>query len=200
MRHIFSWFMQLWTIATLSTPCVHWRLASHYRPLNQVTIKCSGDTVSSLTVKTKGSSVLWKKKKKMPSFQGISVKKSRESGQIRGGDKDQRGKRAFASAAAQQLLCLRQAPNLWFKDSASYSRAKLACDGSLATIKSSFHPSNYSMMQVSLIKQLECRWPVCLGMQRMRLTIIAQLLWNNMFKRLCRTALSWNLITVKQVK
>lgn len=151
MQHTLSWFTQLWSAASLSALRVQSWFASRYGPLNQETIECSGDIVSSL--KTKGAFALWKKKTKMPSFQGIFLQRRASEREMQGGDKDQPGKTGLLLRQLNSCCVWSELLIYGSKTPEPYSRGKWAADRSRAGIKSSFHQSYYSGIQFSLIKR-----------------------------------------------
>lgn len=151
MQHTLSWFTQLWSAASLSALRVQSRFASRYGPLNQETIECSGDIVSSL--KTKGAFALWKKKTKMPSFQGIFLQRRASEREMQGGDKVQPGKTGLLLRQLNSCCVWSELLIYGSKTPEPYSRGKWAADRSRAGIKSSFHQSYYSGIQFSLIKR-----------------------------------------------
>lgn len=120
--YILSWLIQLWRIASLSAPHVR-TLVCHYRLVNRVTLKRSGNAASSLTVKTKGevdicvNSCLYFK-------ESFFVEQSREDERYKGRIKSKWGKKSL-TLQPRQLLCLRQAPNLWFRGSKVMQHRKM---------------------------------------------------------------------------
>lgn len=154
MQHTLSWFTQLWSAASLSALRVQSRFASRYGPLNQETIECSGDIVSSL--KTKGAFALWKKKNQDAIIsRNLSAEKSERASEreMQGGDKDQPGKTGLLLRQLNSCCVWSELLIYGSKTPEPYSRGKWAADRSRAGIKSSFHQSYYSGIQFSLIKR-----------------------------------------------